>query len=329
MAEPFPSFEVLMQSYFTDLRVKNWSEQTISRRKHSLLRFTRWIQTRGCHSLQEVTPEIAEAYQRSLYHLGNLRTRKPLRFATQVSYLIAMTHWLQWACLKKLLPYNPAVNLDLPKEEKRLPAAYLTLDEVERLINQPDVETKLGVRDRTMLEVLYSTAMRRAELLNLTPYDIDRERRLIVVRQGKGKKDRVVPIGVRALEWLTRYQQEVRPWIAAGYASRVRMRIVPTDRLFLGNSGNVMKHGTFSVMVRKYLRSAGINKPGSCHILRHTAATLMLENGADLRSLQTLLGHQSLNTTQIYTHITIDRLRQVHDQTHPAKPDIKPKRLES
>jgi integrase/recombinase XerD len=228
--------------------------------------------------------------------------------------------------LNKFLPFNPAVGIELPKEEKRLPSSYLSIVEVERLINRTDVTTQLGIRDRAILEVLYSTAMRRSELLKLTHYDIDRPRRLLVIRQGKGHKDRIVPIGLRAIEWLEKYLRDVRPWLEAGNGSKRRRKQLPaaTTRLILSNTGGAMRPEVLSALVREYIEAAGINKPGSCHILRHTAATLMLENGADLRSLQTLLGHESLNTTQIYTHITLERLRQVHDATHPAKPDVKP-----
>ena len=325
MLIPIPSFEALRASYFNDLRVKNWSEQTIQRRHYSLGRFIAWLRARSIENLAEVTAEIINAYQRSLFHLGNLRTRESLRFATQASYLMAVSHWCKWAHNKKFLTVNPASGIELPKEEKRLPSSYLSLDEVGRLVNQTDVSTNLGIRDRAILEVLYSTAMRRSELLHLTHFDIDRPRRLLVIRQGKGHKDRIVPIGVRALEWLEKYLRDVRPWLEAGNGCKhCRKHWEATDRLILSNTGNAMRPEMLSALVRDYVVSAGINKAGSCHILRHTAATLMLENGADLRSLQTLLGHESLNTTQIYTHITLERLRQVHDATHPARPDVKP-----
>lgn len=324
MSIPFPSFEALRASYFHDLRIKNWTEMTIHRRHYSLGRFIAWLRAHSIESLAEVTAEMMAAYQRSLFHLGNLRTREPLRFATQASYLAAVTHWCQWACAKKFLTVNPASGIELPKEEKRLPSSYLSLVEVERLINQTDVSTRLGIRDRAILEVLYSSAMRRSELLHLTHFDIDRPRRLLVIRQGKGHKDRIVPIGVRAIQWLEKYLRDVRPWLEAGHGSKHRRKQVEaTDRMILSNTGSVMRPEFLSSLVRNYLVAAGIDKPGSCHILRHTAATLMLENGADLRSLQTLLGHESLNTTQIYTHITLERLRQVHDATHPARPDVK------
>ena len=321
MTNPFPSFHSLRERYFNDLRVKNWSEGTIDRRLHSLRRFVAWLQDRGIDTMLEVTPEIIESYQRSLFHIGNLKTRQPLRFATQASYLSAVSHWFNWACMQQIIPFNPAVSIELPKEEKRLPSAFLNQDEIEKLINMPDITNKIGVRDRAILEVLYSTAMRRSELAKLTHNDIDRSRRLIVIRQGKGKKDRVVPVGVRALQWLDKYVREVRDWLTDGHGARIRLTIKPSDFVFLNNCGRPFGLGPLSTMVRDYLKEAEIKKLGGCHIIRHTTATLMLENGADLRSIQTLLGHESLNTTQIYTHITIDRLREVHDLTHPAKPD--------
>lgn len=248
-----------------------------------------------------------------------------MSFTTQALYLSAVSHWCHWACVKKFLPFNPAIDLELPKEEHRLPANYLSENEVELLLNQTDVKTPLGIRDRAILETLYSSAIRRNELLNLSVYDVDRNRRLLTIRQGKGKRDRVVPIGVRALEWLEKYIVDVRPWLMEGHGRRRGIKEVePTTKIILHNTGAEMHPTNLSILVRGYLNAAGIKKAGSCHMLRHTTATLMLENGADIRSLQTLLGHASLNTTQIYTHITIDRLRAVHDATHPAKPDVPP-----
>ena len=135
-----------------------------------------------------------------------------------------------------------------------------------------------------------------------------------MIRQGKGRKDRVVPIGRRALDWLGKYLDSARNELMAE----------PSETLFLSTRGNSVHPNNLSELVRTYLDAAGIKKRGSCHMLRHTTATLMLEGGADLRSLQTLLGHEQLNTTQIYTHVTIQRLREVHAKTHPAKPDESP-----
>lgn len=317
------SYPSLLQAYYLDLRVLNWSESTIDRRKSSLRRFINWLQARAIDHIGQVTAQHVAAYQRSLYHVGHLRSGAPLASSTQASYLSTLSHWLQWLCLKGHLPFNPAVGLELPKSEVRLPMNYLTEPEVELLINQPDLKDELGIRDRALLEIFYSSAIRRQELLSLGVYDIDRSRRLLMIRLGKGRKDRVVPIGVRALQWLEKYLADVRPWLLAGHGrKRLGPAAMPTDRIFLSNTGKPLLPGQASKLVRDYLDQAAIHKSGACHVIRHTTATLMLENGADLRSLQTLLGHANLNTTQIYTHVTIDRLRKVHDATHPAKPDI-------
>jgi len=171
-----------------------------------------------------------------------------------------------------------------------------------------------GIRDRSIFETFYSTAMRRTELLSLQLDDLDCDRGVIMIRQGKGRKDRVVPIGKRAIGWLEKYLHESRP----------RLLQEPSDTVYLTSTGNAFHPVTLGQLVRQYLDANGINRRGACHMLRHTAATLMMEGGADLRSLQTLLGHESLNTTQIYTHVTIDRLREVHAKTHPAASDTPP-----
>lgn len=329
---PAAALSTLLTAYLNDLRIKNWSEMTLDRRRNSLNRFIQWANLRSITNIKELTPDIIEAYQRSLYHIGNLRNRKPLQFATQASYLSALIHWLRWSCKKKYIASNPASEIELPKEERHLPASVFSIDEVERVLNQADVNTKIGMRDRAIMEVIYSTAIRRTELIRLTVHDIDRGRRLVAIRQGKGKKDRIVPIGVRALEWLDKYLADVRPWLEAGHGrqhaigkSKPRLAPeIPYSEIFLSNTGHPFEPTALTALIREHIESAGITKKGSCHIFRHSAATLMLENGADLRSLQTLLGHESLNSTQIYTHVTITRLREVHDATHPAQPDVKP-----
>ena len=189
-----------------------------------------------------------------------------------------------------------------------MPSGYLTLDEVETLLGTVDLTTPSGLRDRAILETLYSTGMRRSELIALNLDDIDFERGLVIIRQGKGRKDRVVPIGKRALQWIEKYLADGRPALLDQ----------ATDAFFPTTRGNRFHPVNLSSLVRSYLDAAGIQRRGSCHMLRHTTATLMLEGGADLRSIQTLLGHESLNTTQIYTHITIQRLREVHEKTHPG-----------
>jgi len=165
------------------------------------------------------------------------------------------------------------------------------------------------IRDRAMLEILYSSGLRRMELLHLKLYDVDQKHGLVTVRQGKGKRDRVVPIGQRALAWLDLYLNSLRPEIAKK----------PDDGIiFLTSNGVSFTPNHLSWLARQYVKSAAIGKNGACHIFRHTMATLMLEGGADIRYIQAMLGHVRLDTTQIYTHVSIRKLKQVHEATHPA-----------
>ena len=314
MSLPTPAPALLLQRYFTDLLVENWSPRTIDRRNYSLNLFLKWAADRGIESVTEFTPELLDAYRRHLYQHRSRRTEKPLRFATQASYLTAVKHWCGWLLDHDWISVDPSVKIKLPKEEHRLPASYLTLEEVEMVIHSIDLTTATGLRDRSIFETFYSTAMRRMELVNLQLDDLDCDRGLIMIRQGKGRKDRVVPIGKRAIGWLVKYLTDSRP----------RMIDEPSESVYLTTRGNAFNPVTLAQIVRHYFDANGIKRRGACHMLRHTAATLMMEGGADLRSLQTLLGHESLNTTQIYTHVTIDRLREVHAKTHPAASDKPP-----
>ena len=186
---------------------------------------------------------------------------------------------------------------------------HLTEQEVERVMREPDLSDALGVRDRALLEVLYSTGIRRSEAIGLSLYDIDDKLGTLRIRQGKGKKDRVVPIGERALRWVEKYAHDARPSL-----------VVPpeTGRLFLTNLGDELNPEWLSKLVREYLKRAEIEKRGSCHLFRHTVATLMLDNGADIRFIQEMLGHASVATTELYTHVSVKQLCEVHRRTHPG-----------
>jgi len=311
MSIELPSFDTLLSRYFMDLWTQNWAATTIDRRSCSIGLFLTWARERGIDNVRELTEDSVSAYRRHLYHHISTKTGKRIAFATQSSYLNAVRQWLQWCTDEGWITANPAANLRPPQSETRLPASYLTITEVETVLGSIDLSTATGLRDRSIFETFYSSGIRRAELIALQLDDIDGERRLLKIRQGKGRKDRIVPIGVRAMQWLDKYRHDAREELLDD----------PTDRLYLTSNGLPFHPVTLTQLVRGYLTAAGITRRGACHMLRHTAATLMLEGGADLRSLQTLLGHASLNTTQIYTHITIQRLREVHDKTHPAKPD--------
>ena len=301
-------FEQLQRQYLQTMILRNCSERTLEYWAMNLRRFNTWCHDRGIEDVTEVTSSVLQSYRQYLFHHRNPQTNKRLKFSTQHCYLIVVRRWFTWLHEQNILPEDIGHGFEIPKPEKRLPTDVLTADEVESLINQADVTKPLGIRDRAILETFYSTGMRNSELLNLQLYDVDEDRQVVVIRQGKGKKDRVVPIGKRAIQWIKKYITDVRPKLI-------------TDShpiLFVNAKGKPFVRGHLSVIVRNYMKAAGIKKPGSCHLLRHTAATLMMENGADLRSLQQFLGHARLTTTQLYTHVSISRLQDVHAKTHPA-----------
>lgn len=192
---------------------------------------------------------------------------------------------------------------------KQLPKDILSIEEVETVLNQPDLTSPFGIRDRAIMETLYSTGIRRTELVNLTIYSIDQNRGTVFIDQGKGKKDRVVPIGERALAWISKYLDEVRESLLSD----------PNEgTLFITYQGNGFHPNKLTAIIRDYIKQADIGKSGSCHLFRHSMATLMLENGADVRFIQELLGHARLDTTQRYTHVSIGKLKDIHSATHPG-----------
>jgi integrase/recombinase XerD len=306
----------LITGYFASAEAHGYAATTIGARRRHLTQFAEWCDARGVLTPDEITPGMLERYRLWLYHLRQ-SDGAPLSWATQANKLTAVRMLLAWAARAKRITMNPAAELQLPRLPKRLPRAVLSVSEMERVLAQPDLSTALGLRDRAILEVLYSTGIRRMELIGIDGTDLDVERGTLFIREGKGKKDRVVPIGERAIRWTERYLDDVRPQLIEQSARRsVRNR--STNALFLSAHGTRLKPGKLTDRLHEYLRKAGIEKPGSVHIFRHTMATLMHDAGADIRDLQEMLGHAQLSTTEIYTHVSIERLKAVHTRTHPA-----------
>jgi len=284
------------------------SEQTIKSRERTLKRFINWCDERDLKRPQDITRPILERYRR---HLFNYRKANgdPLSFATQQQRLIPIKAFFKWLTKENHILYNPASELELPKVHKRLPKAILTAEEVEQILKQTLLHGELGIRDRAIIETLYSTGIRRAELINLSLYDVDLQNGTLMVREGKGKKDRMVPLGKRACKWVERYRDEIRSGLV----------VEPDDgTLFLHQTGEPLKKGRLTDRIKKHIAAAGVTKPGACHLFRHTMATLMLDNGADIRHIQSILGHSQLSTTEIYTQVSIRKLKAVHALTHPA-----------
>ena len=284
------------------------SPRTIENRRAMLSFLVDWLAERGVTRPVEVTRPMLEGYQRACFHYRK-RDGHPLSFRSQSQRLLAVRAFFKWATRAHLILHNPASEIDLPKVEQRLPRPALSQAEAELVLSMPELADPAGLRDRAMLEVLYATGIRRSELAHLAVFDVDDDRQTLLVRQGKGKRDRMVPIGERALLWVRRYLTEARPRLVAE----------PDDgTLFVSADGVGFSPDRLTQICRGYVLASGVPKQGACHLFRHTMATLMLEGGADIRYIQAMLGHAELSTTQIYTQVSIRALQAVHAATHPG-----------
>lgn len=286
----------------------NYRPATIRNREIGIQRFSDWCEERGLNRPQDITSPILERYRRYLFHYRKANG-EPLSFSTQHGLLAPLKAFFKWLSKENYILYNPASEFQLPKVPKRLPKHILSIEEINDLLNHTQIYGGVGIRDRAIMETYYSTGMRKMELANLKIQDMDFKRGVVTIFEGKWNKDRVVPIGDRACSWVRKYLQEVRP------------KLVQADdsgHLFLTDHGEPFLKNRVSDLVKKYLDAVGIDKPGACHLFRHAMATHMLENGADIRYIQMMLGHVNLSSTEIYTHVSIKKLKQVHEATHPA-----------
>ena len=298
-----------MKRYLAFLAEKNYSPRTIETREAYLRYLIAWCDDRSLTKPQHLDRPILERYQRYLFYYRK-RDGEPLSTRSQHSRIIPIRHWFSWLVKQGHLLYSPAADLELPRLEKRLPKAILTAREAETVIAVPEVGNSLGLRDRAILETFYSTGMRRLELIHLTIHNIDLERGTVMIRQGKGRKDRLIPIGERALAWIEKYRDSARPELVTGKDD---------GTLFLSEWGEAFAPNAMTRLVRVYVEKSGVGKKGACHLFRHTMATLMLEGGADIRFIQAMLGHAELSTTEIYTQVSIRLLKSIHTATHPGR----------
>jgi integrase/recombinase XerD len=301
-------FERRIGQYAQWLKVNHFSEVTAESRASYLKYLVRWCAERGITRPSEVTKLVLERYQAHLYR-HRKRSGEPLSLASHHNHLTSIKGLFRWLARQNHLLSNPASELVLPKMSRRLPKHVLSAAEAERVIAMPEVSSPIGLRDRAILEVLYSTGMRRMELSRLKLYDVDRDRGVATIRHGKGRAQRMVPMGRRALSWVGKYSSEARPSL-----------VVPPDEgyLFLTRHGGPFDIDSLTGTVRGYVRRSGVGKEGAVHLFRHTCATLMLEGGADVRYVQAMLGHAKLETTSLYTHVSIRKLQEIHEATHPA-----------
>ena len=262
--------------------------------------FCKTLGFKNSDALVNVSREQITGYMTQLKEKG-------LAAATIARKLAAIKAFYRFMTAEGYMDANPAEVVEAGTKGIKLPRV-LSEDEVVRLLNQPDITTAEGFRDRTMLEVLYATGMRVSELINLTLERVDLNTKYIIAF-GKGSKERIVPLGSVAAEFLQQYLEKVRPKLTHEERN--------TNIVFLAFGGHELTRQRFWQIIRAYGRKANINKALTPHILRHSFATHLLDNGADLRSVQELLGHSDISTTQIYTHLTNKRLRDIYAKAHP------------
>jgi len=293
--------------YLGDCLAREQSLRTIDSKRSVLRQFTVFCTRQDIARIANITDLTLEAYRKFLITYKTSRN-KPLDATTRANKLTIVRVFIRRLYQLHMLDSNPAERFILPKRPRKLPDSILVNKELDAIFNQTAIHGLIGQRDRLIMETYYSSAIRRAELAQLTLHDINYEHCLLRVTQGKGRKDRIIPIAPQTLDSIATYISEIRPKLASFEAG---------DRLFLDNKGHSFKPGQLSALVRKYVMRAGVNRKGACNLFRHTAATAMLDNGADIRIIQEQLGHADISTTQVYTRISNKLLKDTYMKTHP------------
>ena len=286
--------------FLTHVKVeKGLSANTVAAYQHDLAKFNVFAQKRKL-GLEGVKRDDLVDFLASLY-------REKLESRTVARHLVTLRNFFRFAQVQELIATDPSLNLESPKIRRTLPG-YLRLEEVERLLTEPDAKTALGLRDRAMLEVLYSTGLRVSELIGLRVTDLDSKVGCIRCI-GKGDKERIVPAGRKALGMVEKYLRDGRPKLLG--------KGVSSQALFVNRRGGSLSRVGVWKILSAYGRRAGLRVALTPHMLRHSFATHLLERGADLRSVQLMLGHADISTTQIYTHVVEERLKQIYKAHHP------------
>jgi integrase/recombinase XerD len=298
-----------VDDFAESLRVAGYAKRTVWLYPHHAGRFAAWLVGCDRRAPALVTPEDCLAFQRALYYH---RTRKgvPYPLTTQVGFLTAVRAFTRFWKRSGYALVDPGLAIQSPRTPKRLPREIMTEEEVVKLLALPDVRTARGARDRAILEILYSTGVRAGEIAALDLGDVDLASGRLHVREGKGGRDRVVPMGAVAAEFVGGYVRNVRPRLLGRRQDAA---------LFLRLRGGRITETHLERVVAGYVARAGITKKVTPHVFRHTCATHMLKGGAGIRHVQALLGHKSLATTERYTKVEIGDLAEVHERCHPRE----------
>lgn len=301
-----PTLRAAAREHLAWMRGQGYAESSIEQRRRCLDVLIRWLERRRCTQIGRVTSARLDEWA------GHLAERKKadgcaLAVTTRANLIHGTRGFFRAAKRRGIIRADPAADLRVAFAPPQLPKSVPSVRWILRILDAPDLRTRLGQRDRAILELLYATGIRRAELVRLQVHDVDLERQTLVVRRGKGGRDRILPTGARAARWIEGYLRKVRPRLSSTASGTV---------LFLSRRGTALRPNTLGDRLRPYVRVGA--SAGSCHLFRHACATHMLEGGADIRYVQEMLGHASLTTTQIYTRVSVESLTLVHASTHPT-----------
>lgn len=303
--------EELFEKYIESLRTLNLAQGTIKGQSFLLNRFLEYLKENNITDIAAVTKETVRDYQTHLFEEINSKGTVNSVFY-QNNKLKAVKAFFHYLSDNDYIVNNPAKDISCAKTPQRLPRSVMTQSEAKKMLHAPDTKTALGYRDRAMLEVLYSTGIRKEEIRNILLTDIDYTEGYIRINRGKGGKDRIVPLGKIACRYLENYIRAVRPSL---------IRDPYNNHLFLTLKGTRLSKNMVWQTVKKYAKGAKIRKNITPHTFRHTCATLMLRNKANIRHIQELLGHSSLDSTQVYTSVSITDLKEAHAKYHPREKD--------
>ena len=306
------AFDDLLFAFREHLRVKSYSPASIATYTDYLRGFFAYLAEIAVGDIKRVTRDHLQAYRLQLA-AHRVRGDRGYSVSTLCLKVRAVRRLFEYLEATNQILVNPAETFKEPKKETPLPRAVLTTAEVRRILDAPNLSLVIGVRDRAMLEVFYSSGVRLEELLRLTIFDCDLQGGLLRVNKGKGAKDRVIPLGRHAVKFLKKYLAKVRPRYTRGNR---------TERcLFVGRLGAPLSQQAVQKTVRSYARAAGIRKKVTPHTFRHTFATELVRNGADITAVQRMLGHSDLSMTQLYTRVAGVEVKKTHRLSHPRERD--------
>jgi len=298
----------LLFMFVEHLKVLNRSPATIKAYMDPVAKYL----TDNKQNIKAVTRTDMETYIATLY---DYRKKDHTKYTTGTicMKIRSLKRFFEFLEQSNIIFINPMEYISEPQKDKTIPRAILTRKEITKLLDQPNLGTKTGIRDRTVLEVFYSTGIRLAELCGLTIYDADLQGKMLRVNQGKGRKDRVVPLGRHAVRFLREYIGKIRPYFTRkNRSSRI---------LFINQLGNPLSKAAVSIMFRTYAKQSEIDKKISAHTLRHTFASQLVKNGADVVAVQKMLGHSDLKTTQGYISALAINVKKAHTKSHPRERD--------